>query len=225
MAHHEHTTIASRGRPDPRQHLARTPPTTTGQLARSSFIARPAYALSIRHSALTQVLGHAVNKTNERPCRPKYVAWPALQRTCMEPLPTHLASTTAVNAVERLRCLAALPTHRRSTPLRTLLAIVSGKVVRAVIQVRCFVNLFVAHAASPFRIPFDGIISGATCTHPARTQAAPCDRRLLPSSTYAIHVPCRARRQRPCRNGLRAKNLESEGRTLAPSQSTGNTHQ
>lgn len=75
--------------------------------------------------------------------------YPCPDQNTHRALPSHLATAAAMNSVERLRRLATSPTHWRTALLRLLGPLASPKTLCsiAVIQIRRFVLLFVAHAA------------------------------------------------------------------------------
>ena len=87
-------------------------------------------------------LSHSSSLQSERSAR-----LPAHER--FGSLPGHLAATTAMNAVERLRSLPAFAAHRRRVPLRAATALDRSEALRAVFHVRRFVHLLVAHFPSP----------------------------------------------------------------------------
>jgi len=71
------------------------------------------------------------------------------QRAAVRHLPGHLATTTTMDPVERLRSLTPPAAHGGRLTLLTTTSIGAAKVLRAVFHVGRFVRLLVAHFPSP----------------------------------------------------------------------------
>src|SRR3954470_10470944 len=67
-------------------------------------------------------------------------------------LPSQLASTPPMDAVERLGGFPAPPSHSWLPAIRTIEPLGRTEVFCSVIHVRCFILLLVAHDAFPFRV-------------------------------------------------------------------------
>jgi len=64
-------------------------------------------------------------------------------------LPVDLASTTAMNAIERLRSLAPAVTHRWALPVGGIESFARSKIFLPVVHIRSFILLLMAHDACP----------------------------------------------------------------------------
>jgi hypothetical protein len=105
-------------------------------------------------------------------------------------LPSHFPTSPTMHSVERLRRLPALPSHLRPLPIRAIESFRRAEIFGAVVDVRSFVLLLVAHDAFPFPSP-SKIISRA-----ARAALAHTDR----ATRFALLSACSLSE---CRAGMR----------------------
>jgi hypothetical protein len=79
-------------------------------------------------------------------------------------LPSHFPTSPTMHSVERLRRLAALPSHFRPFAIRVFESFRSPEVLGPVIQVRRLILLLVAHDTFPFPSPSKNVFRVARAT-------------------------------------------------------------